>query len=301
MDASERETAPEETPALPDWRSLWDFSDPASSEARLREALAAGEAAGDAAYVAIVTTQLARARGLQREFAEAHALLDGLEPGLTEAPLELRMRYLLERGRVHNSAGEGPEACACFEEAWKLGQGAGLDALTADAGHMLAIAAPPDEALRWAERTMSFCEASTDERCQGWLGPLYNNTGWTYHDLGRFEEALDLWRKGLAYRESRGAPEPIFIARWTVARGLRSLGRVEEALAAQESLHADRAAANARGAGYVEEEIGECLLALGRADEARPWFAEAHARLAEDDWIRAEEPERLERLLQLSR
>ena len=47
--------------------------------------------------------------------------------------------------------------------------------------------------------------------------------------------------------------------------------------------------------GYVFEEIGECLLALGRADEAQPHFARAYELLADDPAL-AEDRARLMRL-----
>jgi hypothetical protein len=52
--------------------------------------------------------------------------------------------------------------------------------------------------------------------------------------------------------------------------------------------------------GFVFEELGECLLALGRADEARPYFAQAYAELSQDEWLADNEPARLERLKALS-
>jgi tetratricopeptide (TPR) repeat protein len=183
-----------------------------------------------------------------------------------------------------------------FEEAWNLGQGQGLDPLTADAGHMLGIALEGDAALDWARRTMAFCEASPDKRCKGWLGPLYNNTGWTLHDQGDFDGALELWQKSLTFRQAEGDPNTIFISRWTIARCYRSMGRLEAALAEQSQLHKDRAATGDPGAGYIEEELGECLLALGKPKEAAPWFAKAHEMLSKDEWLVANEADRLERL-----
>jgi hypothetical protein len=53
--------------------------------------------------------------------------------------------------------------------------------------------------------------------------------------------------------------------------------------------------------GYVEEEIGECLLALGRLEEGRPHFAQAYRLLSRDPWLTEKEPERISRLLELSR
>jgi tetratricopeptide (TPR) repeat protein len=284
---------------LPDWRGMWDFSDPAGTEVKFREAIAAGEAAGDAEYVLIVTTQLGRTQGLQHKFEEAHAIFDRIAPDVETASLEVKLRFLLERGRALNSAGEAAASAPLFEEAWNLGQGAGLDPLTADAGHMLGIVKKGDEALVWAMRTMAFCEASEDERCKGWLGPLYNNTGWTYHDMGEYEKCLDLWQKGVAYHQAIQSGEPLFIARWTIGRCYRSMGRFEDALASHQQLQADRDAAGANNDAYVAEELGECLLALDRADEAAPWFAKAYGKLHTDDWLAAQEPDRLARMKQL--
>ena len=52
---------------------------------------------------------------------------------------------------------------------------------------------------------------------------------------------------------------------------------------------------------YVNEEIGECLLALGLDGEARAYFAEAHALLSADGRFASSEAERLARLARLSR
>jgi hypothetical protein len=49
----------------------------------------------------------------------------------------------------------------------------------------------------------------------------------------------------------------------------------------------------------VHEEIGECLLARGRLDDARPHFAQAYTLLSQDPWLLAQESARLERLRNL--
>jgi hypothetical protein len=90
----------------------------------------------------------------------------------------------------------------------------------------------------------------------------------------------------------------IRIARWCVARTLRSLNRVEEALSRQMELK-EEFDASGENDGYVHEEIGECLLLLNRAKEARPYFAKAHKYLSQDARLAEKEPERLARLKEL--
>jgi hypothetical protein len=85
------------------------------------------------------------------------------------------------------------------------------------------------------------------------------------------------------------------VARWTVARGYRALGRLDDAEAAQKRLLAEFAAAGETD-GYVYEELAEIALARGDASAARPWAAKAHAALKDDPSFAASEAPRLARL-----
>jgi len=284
--------------ALPEIHSLWDFGNPAATEARFRELIPAAIAQGNRGYHAELLTQAARAQGLQRRFEEAHATLDQalalLVPGLDRA----RIRYLLERGRVLNSSKRAPESLPFFEEAWELAQHADEDALAVDAAHMLGIASEPDAALEWNARAIAYAESSDQPRAKGWLGPLYNNTGWTYFEKQDYVAALSLLERAEAWYVERGGPQQIRIAKYSVGKTLRMLGRVAEALTIQQAL---LAALTEEGQdGYIREEVGECLLVLGRGDEAKPHFRHAHELLSKDPWITDSEPDRVARLKQLA-
>jgi tetratricopeptide (TPR) repeat protein len=119
--------------------------------------------------------------------------------------------------------------------------------------------------------------------------------GWTYHGAGNYEEALAMFERAQAAWQSDGELDLVPIARWSVARALRSVGRVDEALANQMALK-EEFDASGHSDGYVSEEIGECLLLLGREQEARPYFARAWSLLSENIWLSESEPQRLERL-----
>ncbi|MBI5368425.1 MAG: tetratricopeptide repeat protein [Planctomycetes bacterium] len=284
---------------LPEFDRLWNFDDPAGTEAKFRELLPRAEGAGDAGYLACLLTQIARSEGLQRKFDAAHATLDRVEKLLDDRPTVARIRYLLERGRAFNSAEKPAQAKPLFEKAWETARTAGVDNLACDAAHMLGIVEPGAAGVAWNLKAMAVAEASSDPRVSGWLGALYNNMGWTYHDQGEYAKALELFEKGLAWREARKQPKETRIAKWTVGRALRSLGRVAEALAKQQALLEEWKAAGEED-GYVFEELGECLLALGRGAEARPHFAQAYELLAKDEWLVKSEGKRLERLKALA-
>src|SRR5262249_40776406 len=116
-------------------------------------------------------------------------------------------------------------------------------------------------------------------------------------NAGEYEQALEMFESALDSWE-RYEPELAHIARWAIAqalRALRALRRTQESLARQIDLLAARRRAGARD-GYVHEEIGECLLLLGRAVEAQPHFARAYEVSSQDGWLAATEPARLERL-----
>jgi tetratricopeptide (TPR) repeat protein len=272
---------------------LWDWDDPAGSEARFRQAARTASTERDRA---ILLTQLSRALGLQARHAEALAILDAL-PVARDA--ELKVRAALERGRVRNSGGDAAAAKPLFQEALAAAEAAELEHLAVDAVHMLAIVAPPDEQLALNQRAIAMAEAAHDPRARQWLASLYNNLGWTRFDAGDVEEALRLFELALAERRQRKEPRETGIAQWAVARALRAAGRVDEALAAQQQLAVDNASLGVDDP-YVDEELGECLLVLGRADEARPHFARAAAGLAADPWVAENEPARIGRLRDLA-
>jgi tetratricopeptide (TPR) repeat protein len=88
---------------------------------------------------------------------------------------------------------------------------------------------------------------------------IIDNIGWTHHEAGRYEQALDMFQKALREREAAGRAEQIRIARWCVARGQRSLGQFEAALATQCELLAELERAGEKD-GYVFEELAKLKL-----------------------------------------
>jgi tetratricopeptide (TPR) repeat protein len=276
--------------------AAWDFDRPAESEARFRTKLETLPKAGAARLE--LSTQIARALGLQRQFDAGHAMLDSVEKALAGQPERVAVRYLLERGRVLNSSGQPERAVPLFRDALDRANGAHEDFLAIDAAHMLGIAAPPDERLRWNLEALAMTERTQDARSKRWLASLYNNIGWTYHDRGDYATALVYFEKALPAWQARGPAANVRFARWAIARAYRSLGRFDEALGIQNELARQSAEAGAPD-GYVYEELGELLLAKGDAAAARPNFARAFVLLSEDKGLQAEAPERLARLKRL--
>jgi tetratricopeptide (TPR) repeat protein len=279
--------------------SRWDYARPEVSESRFREAL--GQYAANSREALEISTQVARAQSLQRRFDAAHATLDRIEPALDRVDARVRMRYLLERGRTFNSAGSPAKAVPLFRQAAEVAARAGRDGdafYEIDALHMLGISAPVSERLDWNLKALAAAEAARDNRARAWRGSLYHNVGWTYFERGDHGIALDHWQKALALREAAGDAHRIKVARWTVARGYRALGRLDDAERMQRELAAENAKSGEED-GYVYEELAEIALARGDRAAAAPWAAKAYALLREDAWLAATEPARLKRLAEV--
>jgi tetratricopeptide (TPR) repeat protein len=283
---------------MPSLDDLWDYEDPAASEARFQAAIEAAETGGDAPAADEARTQLARALGLQGRFVAGHAALDRVDAD-HPADDRIRVRAHLERGRLWRSSGDVAASLEPFEEAWELARALGEDGLAVDAAHMLAIVdAPPGEAT-WHELALGLADTSAEPAARRWRGSLWNNIGWARFDAGDLDGALAAFGTALAARQEQGQPREIRIAEWCIARCTRALGRPAEALVIQERLAAQRAAAGEPESGFGDEEIGECLLDLGRAEEARPYLARAAGLLGADAWLAEHEPDRIARLRRL--
>jgi tetratricopeptide (TPR) repeat protein len=280
-----------------DFDSLWDYSDPRQTETRFREILLQIPE-NNSAYLELLT-QIARSQGLQQKFDRAHQTLDQVERRLGNYASRAKVRYQLERGRVFNSAGHPEEARPFFEQALDMARNLSEDFYAVDALHMLAVIAPPASSLDLNLLAIQLAESSEQEKARGWLGSLYNNAGWSYHNMGDYASALKIFQKAEAIRKSKGRANELRIAQWCVARTLRSLQRVEEALYKQMALKAEFEAAG-ESDGYVFEELGECLLALDRAQEAQPYFTKAYEILSQDTWLAEKEPDRIARLKELA-
>ena len=279
----------------PDFMSLWDYDRPEIAAQRFDELLPQAREGGDPGYLAELLTQIARTHGLRSQFDRAHELLDEAAALLTDDMPRARLRYLLERGRAHNSSGAADQARPLFLEAWELGQASSEDGLAIDAAHMMAIVEPLEKQTEWNLKALELTERTDDQKAKKWLGSLYNNVGWTYFSQEDYDAAMGMFVKALAARESQKQIPETRVAHWCIARAHRARGEVKKALAMQKALLEELEAAGEEQDGYVFEELAECYLALGRP-EARHFFGMAHGLLSKDQWLVDNEAERLNRL-----
>ncbi|TVR78263.1 MAG: tetratricopeptide repeat protein [Chitinophagaceae bacterium] len=286
---------------LPDIDELWDYSKPAETEAAFRKLIPLAREMDDMAYYVMLHTQIARTQSLQHKFDNAHALLDYAHSNLTEDMTLPTVRHWLERGRTYNSEGQKEEAIECFVKAYEIAIGNNHEYYAVDAAHMLGIAETKDAQLEWNFIAIETAEQSEEERTRKWLGALYNNVAWSFHDMEHYHEALEYFEKGLEWRKEQNDASGIIVAKWAVGRTLRSLNRPEEAIKIHQELIKELKEKDLPPDGYVHEEMGENLFLLRKEKEAATHFGLAYEILSQDQYLQNNEPERLKRLKDMSK
>jgi tetratricopeptide (TPR) repeat protein len=283
--------------------ALWDYNDPAASEARFMEVRQTLGAPEDHARLMELDTQIARAQGLQGRFADALAMLELIQTRLLPDETRAAIRYQLEFGRVLRSSGSPEAARPFFERAQALAEAAGEDRFAVDARHMVALVEPdPGRRVSLMLDDLEFAAESADPDARKWRGTLWNNIGMAFHEMGDLVDALEAFETAAGFYEEDD-PKRVLVAHWMVAWTLRLQGRLAEALATQEVLERAHQEAGTPGA-YVQEELGELHLALATGPDAedhrrlaRGHFARAHALLHEE---LAADPDRLARMKRIA-
>ena len=283
---------------MEDFDAQWNYSDVAATEKTFKELLAISTDK-EPLYILQLQTQIARTYSLRSLFTEAHNALDAVEKQLPVTPGLAHVRYYLERGRTFTSSRKAAEARTHFELAKSTAEELKLEFYTIDALHMLAIIAPPDESIRLHLEGIVKAEGSKDEKARNWLGSLYNNLGWSYFDLKEYEKALSIFLRALQWRESKQSAAEIFLAKWCVARTLRALNRVEDALKIQLALFEESSTTD-NPDGYVHEELGELFLLKHDQLKFPFHFEKAYELLSDDMHMQGNEPARLERMKRLA-
>ncbi len=278
---------------------LWDYADPKATELIFMSLMDEAKNSENKEYLPILVTQLARTHSLRDEFELANTQLDRASSIIKDRSSRAWVFQLLERGRVFNSTGSKARALEYFEEAFRISEKIPDDFLAIDAAHMMAIAESLDKQMKWNVIAMGIAETTKSTRARNWLGSLYNNMGWTLFDQGRFQEALELFYKGVDFRREQGNARRLHIAKWAVARCLRALGNYEGALEIQLDLMAKTESSGKPVDGFVIEELAEIYL-VKKEPLAADYFARAYRLLSEDSWLVEHESERLARLKSLA-
>ncbi len=288
---------------FPDIDGFWNFEDLPSTQAKIQSLLPEDSSSWTAKDLEVLT-QLARVQSLQGNLSMARATLDQAQKKIVEleGPTRLRpeIRCLLEQGRVLCAQMTPSKAQNYFSQAWSLSANAQEIFFAIDAALMLSISQPPKYQNEWLQKALTLAEDSKTEQGQLWLSQLYTMDGWHKFDFRSFDKALESFEKALSRPNFKGDESKRFVIRWCIARTLRALGRVQEALDLQQVLHTELLEIGGSN-GYVYLELAECQQALNRQAEAKTNFEYAYKELSANGWYSDNKASELGRIQYLSK
>lgn len=285
---------------MEDFDKLWNYNDPAATEASFLTILEKTGKTASLYYLLQLQTQLARTYSLRRMFKQAYSLLEEVRQNLSAEPSTASIRYHLEFGRTLLAEGKKQEAGNEFTIAENMAKQIGEDFHRIDALHMRAIISNGAIAIKLNEEAVVAALQSKDEIAKNWLGALYNNLGWAYFDLAEYEKSLSIFLRALQWREEKKSKPEIFLAKWCVARVLRAMYRFDDAIKVQLALF-EESTESGQADGYVHEELGELYLLKNDKLKSTFHFEKAHELLSQDVYMQNNEPQRLQRIKELSK
>lgn len=285
---------------------LWNPMDPPASEAKFRALLDNPTVLSgpDQSLAIELMALIARAEAIQGKvpealatLAKARSLLDDSEASYQ---VSAQIRWMLERGRLYIREKTPSQAKLLLAEAWALAINSGEDFFVVDIAQMMATLQEPKSQQEWLNRAIEVAENSPFPKTKRWLGSLYTSLGWKLYNLRQFEQALATFQKALRHLKAQGTERETFIAKWSIGKVLRALGKTEEALATQKALLAELGIGGRRD-GRLYEEVAECLQTLQRTTEAQLYFELAYRELSDDQWVSDNQPVQLKRMKDLGK
>ncbi len=275
---------------------------PIDIEKNLKSLLPQAQKLQDKSCYLQIMSQIALAQAMQQNFDLAHKTLDAAEKALEPHYHLAKVRILLERARVFHQSDKIEAALPLFIESYELSLEHGFDFHTINAAHMIAIVVKlVDEKITWNKKVIDLATKTEDKRAQKWLGALYNNLAQNYLEIQSYQEALQSFENCKKHAEEQGDFIVMRGAKWGVARCLRSMGSLNEALEIQTALLKEYEQIVKKGElppevievsrGVVFEELAELHLA-----KAKEYAALAYQDLAKNLWCNRLMPERLEKM-----
>lgn len=186
-------------------------------------------------------------------------------------------RYLGVRGRFEWQDEDTKTSVATFKEMYEYCSQREMHDRAIDAAHMVAIVGTTEEQIEWGKKGIAEAEAGNVTH---WLGPLWNNLGWTYESNKEYDKALDAYLQARENHWKYGDEMNKLIADWAVGHTYRLLGDYESALQwLRPVLSWAERIDNAEWIGWADKEIGEAELAVGNIDNALNYLTGAEANL----------------------
>ncbi len=194
-------------------------------------------------------------------------------------------RFLGVKGRFEWQDDSLPKARETFKKMFDYCNKRGLAEQAIDAVHMVAIVGTIEEQIEWGKKGIEAAEKGEVHR---WLGPLWNNLGWTYDHEGRYQEALEAYLQAKKYHYLYGDNMNRAIADWAVGNTYVRLGDYDKALDfLAPTLAWAESEKNDEWIGWACKAIGEAEAGKDHRDNALEYLLRAREHLQKagmPDW-----------------
>lgn len=288
---------------FPDLDGFWDLKDLKNTENHIK-AILSGDLVSPNKKDLELLSQLVRVYCLQDEMLLAREILSHSKEWLhklsDQDKLRAEIRFHLEQGRYYNHAKIPKRAIEDFDRAWLKAETSDHKDLAIDAAYMLSITLPAKQGKVWRAYAIEIAESSTGAVYRSWLSLLYMMEAWSAFDAHQFDRALSLFQKSYEHADPLAFVGQLPYVRWGLARTLRAVGQVKEALEIQQEILLEQQRIN-RINGHVFLEIAECFLGLNEPEKAHPFYESAYNLLKEDKWYVDNYPHELARILKYSK
>ena len=248
------------------------------------EAVPAAEEEGEEVTLVEALSQAARGYLAQGKKEEGRPWLERAETVASDKEPKGWSRYIGVKGRFEWKDDKLQEATATFTDMYDYCLRHKLHERAVDAAHMVAITAGHEEQIVWARKGIEAAEAG---KLDGWLGPLWNNLGWTYDEMGQFQESLEALKKAREYHHKVGDEHAKLVADWSVGHAYRKLEQLDTALKwlqpvlewAEKRYATDRNPDTAEWVGHSCNELGEVAIAQGNLEGGLKYLERARDEL----------------------
>lgn len=272
--------------------NAFDRRDYAKAGELFQKAAEAAQEEGSDSILAEALSMTARSYLIREEGAQGKPWIERAAAVATPDEPRGWSRYLGVRGRFEwKDQKRHAKATATFKEMYEYCLKHQLYSRAVDAAHMVAIAGGPEEQIEWAHKGIKAAESS--EEAAGWLGPLWNNLGWTHDERKDYDNALAALLKAREYHYKGKSDLAKLTADIFVSRAYRMTGDIDQAETWITEAHDWAAELVARHPenqdfherlGNTHEQLGEIAIARGNSAEgiqhlhtARDWMIKAGA------------------------
>jgi len=175
-------------------------------------------------------------------------------------------RYLGVRGRFEWNQGQLEKATNTFIEMYHYCLAQELYGRAVDAAHMVAITGSEKDQIEWGLKGIEDAKRFGTER---WLGPLWNNLGWSYEDQGKYSKSLDAYLNAREFHYKYGSERQKLVADWAVGHAQRLAGDLKAAKKTIKPLVKKfKKIDDSEFLGWTYKELGEIAFAKGEYKDA---------------------------------